>query len=103
MTCSKHIDLSQDRIATFCQRHHIRKLSLFGSVLRDDFGPDSDVDVLVEFEEGKTPGLIRLAGMEMELSEILGGRKVDMNTPRCLSRYFRDEVMASAEVQYADA
>ena len=90
------------KIADFCRRHHIRKLSLFGSVLRDDFRPDSDVDVLVEFVEGKSPGLIRLAGMELELSEMLDGRKVDMNTPRCLSRYFRDRVRREAEVQYAE-
>ena len=96
-----HIAVPKDRIADFCRRHHIRRLSLFGSVLRDDFGPASDVDVLVEFEEGKAPGLIRLAGMELELSEMLGGRKVDMNTPRCLSRYFRDRVKEEAEVQYA--
>ena len=94
--------LPSEKIADFCRRHHIRKLSLFGSVLRDDFRPDSDLDVLVEFEEGKSPGLIRLAGMELELSEMLGGRKVDMNTPRCLSRYFRDRVRVEAEVQYAE-
>jgi predicted nucleotidyltransferase len=82
--------LPAEKVAAFCRRHHIRKLSLFGSVLRNDFRPDSDVDVLVEFEEGKSPGLIRLAGMELELSEMLGGRSVDMNTPRCLSGYFRD-------------
>jgi len=102
MVRQAHLDIPKDRIAEFCRRHHIRKLSLFGSVLRTDFGPDSDVDVLVEFEEGSTPGLIRLAGMELELSEILGGRKVDMNTPRCLSRYFRDRVTEEAEVQYAE-
>jgi len=94
--------LPSERIADSCRRHHIRKLSLFGSVLRDDFRPDSDVDVLVEFEEGKSPGLIRLAGMELELSEMLGGRKVDMNTPRCLSSYFRQRVKQEAEVQYAE-
>jgi len=97
------IDVPKDRIADFCRRHHIQKLSLFGSVLRDDFGPDSDVDVLVEFEPGKAPGLIRLAGMELELSQMLGGRKVDMNTPQCLSRYFRDRVEEEAEVQYAES
>jgi predicted nucleotidyltransferase len=69
-------------------------------VLRDDFGPDSDVDVLVEFEPGHVPGLFRLAGMELELAAILGGRKVDMNTPQCISRYFRDQVQAEAKVQY---
>jgi predicted nucleotidyltransferase len=94
------IDIPYEKITDFCQRHHIRKLSLFGSVLREDFRPDSDIDVLVEFEPEHIPGFIRLAGMEIELSEILGGRKVEINTPKCLSRYFRDEVLATAEVQY---
>ena len=93
-----HIEIPKDRIAEFCRRNHIRRLALFGSVLRDDFGPDSDVDVLVEFEPGQTPGL-RFFGMEIELSEILG-RKVDLNTPGFLSKYFRDEVLSEAEVQY---
>jgi uncharacterized protein len=96
-----NISMPLEQIADFCCRHHIRKLSLFGSVLRDDFGPNSDLDVLVEFEEGRAPGLIRLAGMELELSRILGGRRVDMNTPRCLSPYFREQVMRDAQVQYA--
>ncbi|HID94948.1 MAG TPA: nucleotidyltransferase [Candidatus Latescibacteria bacterium] len=78
----------------------MRKLSFFGSVLREDFVPESDMDVLVEFEPGHVPGLIRLAGMELELSSLLGERKVDMNTPQCLSRYFRDEVLKEAEVAY---
>ena len=95
-----HIEIPHDKIVEFCQRNHIRKLSLFGSVLREDFHTDSDVDVLVEFEPEHVPGFIRLAGMELELSEILGGYKVDMNTSQCLSRYFRDEVLATAEVQY---
>jgi hypothetical protein len=94
------IAINRERVAQFCQRHHIRKLALFGSVLRDDFRPDSDVDVLVEFEPGVSVGLIRLAGMERELSEILG-RKVDLRTPADLSRYFREEVVRTAEVQYA--
>lgn len=93
------IDISKDRIAEFCQRHHIRKLSLFGSVLRDDFRPDSDIDVLVEFEQGKTPGLA-IVKMQQELSEILNGKEVDLRTPQELSRYFRDRVMAEAVVQY---
>jgi hypothetical protein len=90
-------------IAEFCQRHHIRKLAVFGSVLHGDARPDSDLDVLVEFEPGHVPGLFRLAGMELELSALLGGRKVDLNTPLCLSRYFRDEVLAEAEPVYAAA
>jgi predicted nucleotidyltransferase len=97
---SPKVAVDRSTIAAFCRRHHIRKLALFGSVLRDDFRPDSDVDVLVEFEPGHVPGLAFFA-MQRELSEILG-RKVDLNTPQCLSRYYRDEVLAEAEVQYAE-
>ena len=100
MSDRARIDIPKEQIAEFCRRHYIRKLSLFGSVLRNDFRPDSDVDVLVEFEPDHIPGLIRFAGMELELSDLLGGRKVDLNTPQCLSRYFRDEVLAEAEEQY---
>jgi predicted nucleotidyltransferase len=92
------IAIPRDRIEAFCQRNHIRRLSLFGSVLRDDFRPDSDVDVLVEFEPGHVPGLA-FFGMEEELSEILG-RKVDLNTPNFLSPYFRNEALSAAEDQY---
>lgn len=95
------ITISRDKIAEFCKKHHIRKLSLFGSVISDNFRKGSDVDVLVEFEPGQVVGLLRLAGMELELSEILG-RKVDIRTPADLSRYFREEVLSSAEVQYAE-
>jgi len=94
------LNISKKDLGEFCRRHHIRRLSLFGSILRDDFGPDSDVDVLVEFDPGFAIGLIRLAGIERELSEKLG-RKVDMRTQADLSRYFRDEVVAKAEVVYA--
>jgi predicted nucleotidyltransferase len=103
MMARAKIDIPKAEIAVFCCRHHIRKLALFGSVLRDDFRHDSDIDVLVEFEPGHLPGLIRLAGMELELSDLLGGRRVDLNTPLCLSPYFRDEVLAEAEVLYAQA
>ena len=96
-----NMDVPMDRIAEFCRRHHIHKLSLFGSVLREDFGPNSDVDVLVEFEEGHVPGLAFFA-IESELSDILG-RKVDLNTAQFLSQYFRDQVLAEAEVQYVAA
>ena len=96
-----HIELPKERIEEFCKRHHIRKLSLFGSALRDDFSPESDLDLLVEFDPVHIPGLIRLAGMEIELTEILG-RKVDMRTAQDLSRYFRDEVLNSSKVQYAE-
>jgi predicted nucleotidyltransferase len=95
------VAIPQEEIAAFCKKHHIRKLSVFGSVLRDDFRADSDVDVLVEFDPVHIPGLIRLAGMEFELGEILG-RKVDIRTAQDLSRYFRQEVLNSAEVQYAE-
>ena len=95
------IELPQDKIPSFCKKHHIRKLSLFGSVLRDDLGPGSDIDILVEFEPGKVPSFFRLFDMEEELSAILGGRKVDIRTPEDLSRYFRDRVLAAAVVQYA--
>ena len=95
---SVRIAIDREKIAEFCSRHHIRRLSLFGSVLRDDFGPDSDVDVLVEFETGHVPGLA-FFGMEAELSQILG-RKVDLSTLQFLSRYFRDEVLNEAQEQY---
>ncbi|MBE9170001.1 nucleotidyltransferase family protein [Pleurocapsales cyanobacterium LEGE 06147] len=92
------IDLPKAEINQFCQRHHIRKLSLFGSVLRDDFTVESDIDVLVEFERGKTPGLA-LVRMEDELSHLLG-RVVDFRTPADLSCYFRERVLQEAMVIY---
>ncbi len=94
-------DIPKGLIEDFCRRHYIRKLSVFGSYLREDFGPESDIDFLVEFEEGHTPGFFELAYMEEELSDLLGCCQVDIRTPHELSRYFRDEVMAGAEVQYA--
>ena len=94
------VAIYKEELAQFCQRHHIRKLSLFGSVLRDDFTPGSDVDFLVDFETGKTPGFFKIVSMEMELSELLEGRKIDLRTPNELSIYFRDRVMAEAVVQY---
>jgi predicted nucleotidyltransferase len=101
MNKSLPIEIPREKIAEFCKRHHIRKLSLFGSVLRDDFRPDSDIDVLVEFEPAHIPGLAFFA-MQDELSQILG-RPVDLNTPNFLSSYFRDEVKAQALVQYVQA
>jgi len=92
------IPVDQKRIAEFCRRHHIRRLAFFGSVLRDDFRPDSDVDVLVEFEPGYVPGLAFFA-MEEELSKILE-RHVDLNTPQFVSPSFRARVLAEAEAQY---
>ena len=94
------VKLPKQKVADFCRRYNIRRLAVFGSALREDFRPDSDLDVLVEFEPEHTPGLIRLAGMEIELSALVGGRKVDINTPLCLSRFFRDEVLAEAEPIY---
>lgn len=96
-----HIAVDHDKIAAFCKRHHIRRLSFFGSVLREDFGPGSDIDVLVEFEPGCMPGLAFFA-MEEELSSLIG-RKVDLNTPQFLSSYFRDEVIAESVTEYAAA
>lgn len=98
---SPQIPIDLQKVADFCRRHHIRRLALFGSVLREDFGPESDVDVLVEFEPGHVPGLAFIA-IEAELSEILG-RKVDLNTPNFLSRYLRNRILAEAEVQYVQA
>lgn len=92
---------NQAALETVCRRHRIRRLSLFGSTLKGTARPDSDVDLLVEFEPGATPGLIRLAGIARELSELLRGRKVDLRTSGDLSRYFRDEVVRTAEVQFA--
>jgi predicted nucleotidyltransferase len=94
------IKLPKQKIEEFCRRHHIRRLAVFGSALREDFRPGSDLDVLVEFDPEHIPGLIALAGMEIELSRLLGGRKVDMNTPLCLSPFFRDEALAEAEPVY---
>lgn len=96
----RRLGIPPERLADFCRRHHIRKLSLFGSVLNGTAGENSDIDLLVEFEPGCTPGLIELAAMENELSDVLG-RKADMRTPADLGRRFRDEVLRHAEVQYA--
>jgi predicted nucleotidyltransferase len=93
-----NLQLPGEQIADFCRRHHVRRLALFGSVLRPDFGPDSDVDILVEFEPGTRVGL-RFFEMEQELSRMLG-RKVDLNTAGFLSRQFRDAVLREAEVRY---
>ena len=95
------LSIPKAELAEFCQAHGIHRLAIFGSALRSDFGPESDVDVLVEFAPGRAPGLLGLAGMEMELSTLFDGRKVDLRTPEDLSRYFRQEVVDTAEVQYA--
>ena len=98
---NRSLAITKERIADFCHSHHICRLAVFGSALREDFGPDSDVDVLVAFERGHVPGFFRLFSMEEELSVLFGGRKIDLRTAEDLSRYFRDEVAATAEVQYA--
>jgi predicted nucleotidyltransferase len=95
------IPVDQEAIAAFCRRWKVAELSLFGSVLRDDFRPDSDVDVLVEFEPGFVPGLFGIERLEREMSALLGERKVDLRTPQDLSRCFRQSVLDEAEVQYA--
>lgn len=97
----KRLNLGEAALARFCERHHIRRLSLFGSQLKGTARPDSDIDLLVEFEPDRVPGLLALAGMEQELSDLLGGQRVDLRTAQDLSRYFRDEVVRTAEVQYA--
>jgi uncharacterized protein len=91
-------NISSRRLSNFCRRNHIKKLSLFGSVLRDDFRPDSDIDILVEFEAGHVPGF-GIVNMEKELSSLLG-RNVDLRTPSDLSRYFREQVVREAKVEY---
>jgi predicted nucleotidyltransferase len=95
------IALPREPLAEFCRRHHIRRLAVFGSALREEFGPDSDIDVLVEFVPEHIPGLFGMARLQRELSLLLG-RKVDLRTPEDLSRYFREEVLKEAEVQYAE-
>ena len=88
-------------LAQLCRRHHVSRLALFGSRLKGTNRPDSDVDLLVEFELGHAPGLLALAGIEAEISSLIGGRQVDLRTPQDLSRHFRDEIMRNANVQYA--
>ena len=95
------LPLDQDALARLCRRHGIRRLSLFGSVLKGTSRPDSDIDLLVEFSPEAIPGLLGIASIEAELSELLNGRRVDLRTPQDLSRYFRDEVERTAEVQFA--
>ncbi len=94
------IPIDQERLADFCRKHHIRKLSFFGSVLRDDFRPDSDVDVLYEFEPGYSVGFFGLVDIEDELSQLVQGHRVDMVKPKYLNRWIKNKVLAEAEVQY---
>ena len=97
---SPRVPVPKEAIADFCRRNHIRRFAFFGSVLRADFGPTSDIDVLVEFEPEDIPSLLTVARIERELSEVLGGYKVDLRTPQELSRHFRDEVVAGAFVAF---
>ncbi len=96
------IDFSKEQVAFLCRKMHISRLSIYGSALRSDFRPDSDIDLLVEFEPGQSPGLFGISRMERELSSLFGGRKIDLRTPEDLSKYFRQKVMEEAEVQYAE-
>lgn len=96
-----YLAIAEEQLAGFCRKQHIRRLSLFGSRLAGTARPDSDIDLLVEFEPGWEPGLLGLATMEAELAAMLGGKKVDLRTPQDLSRHFRDQVLRTAEVQYA--
>lgn len=99
---SPHVSIDRDAVSAFCQRHHIKRLALFGSVLGDDFGPDSDVDVLVEFQAGHVPGL-NFVSIEREFSRMLHGRRVDMVTPKFLNPRIRAQVLSSAELLYVAA
>ena len=96
---SSRLPIEPKVLAEFCGRHRIRRLSVFGSFIRDDFGPESDIDVLVEFDADARVGYITFAGIEIELSELLG-RKVDLHTPKGLSPYLREEILSEAEVAY---
>jgi hypothetical protein len=95
------LSVSQAQLAEFCRRNHVRKLSIFGSALTEHFKDSSDIDILVEFEPDFRVGYLRMAAMERELSSLFGGRKIDLRTPSELSRYFRDEVIKTASIQYA--
>jgi predicted nucleotidyltransferase len=97
---AKRLPIDEETLAEFCRRHGIRKLSLFGSELKGTARPDSDVDLLVEFLPEARPSLFDMVQLEIDLSEILRGRKVDVRTAQDLSPYFRDEVVREAQVQY---
>ena len=99
---SPHVSIGREAVSAFCLRHHIRSLALFGSVLRDDLSPDSDVDVLVEFQPGHVPGL-KFVSIECEFSELLHGRRVDMVTPKFLNPRICEQVLLSAEPLYVAA
>ena len=97
---NSQLSVPKKQLASFCHKHGIKWLAVFGSALRDDFGPESDLDVLVDFEPQRIPGLITLAGIQLELCDLFPGRNVDLRTPDDLSPYFRQEVLDAAEVQY---
>lgn len=96
----KSLEIPFDKIADLCQRWHIEKLSLFGSFLRDDFTPESDIDILVEFETGLTPGFFKLYQIEAELSNLFNQRRIDLVTPKFLNHRIRAQILAEAEVCY---
>ena len=98
---SIRVPLNQEKLSEFCRRHYIRELALFGSVLREDFRPDSDVDVLVEFDPEHRPGMVRLYEIEQELSALCGGHRVDLINPKFLNPRIRDRILTEAEVQFA--
>jgi len=98
---NKELSVSDKALASFCRERGIKRLAIFGSVLRDDFTSESDIDVLVEFEPDRVPGLFTMARMERELSDLFGGRRIDLRTTEDLSRYFRDRVVEEAELRYA--
>lgn len=99
---SPHVHIDHDAVSAFCRRHNIKRLALFGSVLREDFGPDSDIDVLVEFQPGHVPGF-KFVSIERELSTLLNGRRVDMVTAKFLNARIRDHVLSTAEPLYVAA
>jgi predicted nucleotidyltransferase len=101
-TMASRLPIDRQALSLYCRRHHVRRLALFGSVLRDDFRPDSDVDVLVEFDPAHVPGFIALSAMEAELSSLFAGHPVDLVTERFLNRRMRQRVLDRAEVQYAE-
>jgi hypothetical protein len=103
MSFKVRLNASKSDILSFCRKYHIKKLAIFGSALRDELGPESDIDILVEFDERYVPSFFELNDMEEELSSLFGGRKVDLRTPKDLSRYFRHEVMETAEVLHVES
>lgn len=101
MVAYDNIEYDREKVKAFCKANGISRLSLFGSVLTDQFGPESDIDVLVDFLPDRTPGFFQLAALEAGLTELFCHRRIDLRTPQDLSRHFRDKVLATAEVQYA--